>query len=152
MRSNAPMFNHSPMKLPKNNHKLDEIFKSAPAPDIPEFHGEYFVDMLTILPSLRRFSHRKVFHSENGRILGYNMLFSNKKCGHFFLEEGICKEADSSKVIIINYNRPENSFLTSGVRDQVKCIEKGSLYLGRFNCLFMGKLRFLGYFSLTKIK
>ena len=58
------------MNLPKNNYKLTEIFKNARTPKLSEFNGEYFVDMLTILPSLRKFSHRKIFYSENDKTLG----------------------------------------------------------------------------------
>ncbi len=183
------------MSLPKNNYKLDEIFKKAEAPAISEFNGEYFVDMLTGLPSLKKFSHRKVFYPKNNKIMGYNILLKNWKWGYFFLEEEICKipyldehrrkEMNSLKinpvgkdetlnpttafsektnelysspaqaeglfigVIVINYDRRENSFLTNKIRDYVRRIDE-NLYLGRFNYFFRGKPRFLGYFSLTK--
>lgn len=139
------------MMFPKNNHKLREIFKKAKMPEISEFSGEYFVDMLTILPNLRKFSHRKFFYKQKDKVLGYNILFTNKVWGHFFLEEGICKEIDSSGVIVINYNRGENGCISNRIIDYVKCIEENSLYLGRFNYLLLGKLRFSGYFSLSKI-
>jgi hypothetical protein len=140
------------MKLPKNNYELKEIFKKVSTPEISEFKGEYWVDMLTILPSLRKFSHHKVFYSENNKVLGYNVLFTNKIWGRFFLEEGICKEVDSVKVVVINYDRIENSFISNRIRDYVRCIEKDALYLGRFNYIFMEKSIFLGYFSLLKTK
>ena len=53
------------MKLTRNHSRLTEIFKNARVPDIFEFHGEYLVDMLTVLPSLKNFSHRKIFLTEN---------------------------------------------------------------------------------------
>lgn len=140
------------MRLPKNNYELKEIFKDAKTPNISEFKGEYFVDMLTGLPSLRKISHRKVFYLENNRILGYNMIFTNKIWGHFFVEEGICEAVDSLRVVVINYDRAENSFISNRIRDHVRCVEEKTLYLGRFNYIFMGKLRFLGYFSLLKKK
>jgi hypothetical protein len=140
------------MNLPKNNYKLTEIFKNARTPKLSEFNGEYFVDMLTILPSLRKFSHRKIFYSENDKILGYNIIFTNKIWGHFFLEEGICEELNLLRVAVINYNRKENSFISNKIRDYVRCLEENTLYLGRFNYIFMGKLYFLGYFSLSKTK
>lgn len=140
------------MNLPKNNYELTEIFRNARSPEIFEFNGEYLVDMLTMLPSLRRFSHRKVFYPEKDKILGYNVLFTNKIWGHFFLKDEICIELDSSKVVEINYDRLGNSFVTSRIRDHVKSIVDNTLYIGRFNYLFMGRLRFLGYFSLLRIK
>lgn len=139
------------MKLPKNNCELTEIFKNGRTPEVFEFNGEYLVDMLTILPSLRKFSHRKVFYTENNRVLGYNILFTNKIWGRFFLEIGICQEVDSLKVVVINYKRVENSFISNRIRDHIRYVQDG-VFLGRFNYLIMGKLRFLGYFSLLKIK
>lgn len=136
--------------LPRNNIALRIIFKNATEPDTSEFSGEYTVDMLTVLPSLQRFAHRKVFHHDNTTVSGHNVLFSNTIWGHFFLEQGICPQVDSGKVIVINYNTTKNSFLTRRIRDHVRCIEKNRLYLGRFNLVVMGRPRFLGFFSLSK--
>jgi hypothetical protein len=137
------------MKLPKDNHNLTEMFKKARTPEVSEFNGEYVVDMLTVLPSFRRFSHRKLFYSANGDIMGQNLIL-NKAWGYFSLEKGVCDAIDSLAVVVINYNRIENLFLTRGVRDHVRCIERERLFLGRFHYLFMGRLYFLGYFSLTQ--
>jgi hypothetical protein len=139
------------MKLPKNNHELKTIFKNAQTPDISELEGEYLVDMLTVFPSFKRFSHRKVFYAEDSGILGHNILF-NRVWGRFFMEEGICSDLYSVKVAVINYDLPENSFFVKRVRDYVRCVEKNALYIGRFNYLCCGKLYYLGYFSLEKIK
>lgn len=139
------------MIFPKNNYKLKEIFKNARIPEISEFNGEYYVDMLTVLPSLRKFSHRKIFYSKNGETLGYNALFKNKIWGHFFLEKGICKKTESLETVIINYDKAENSFFFNKIRDYIRGVEGTNLYLGQFNYIFMGKLYFLGYFSLSKI-
>lgn len=134
------------MGLPRNNRKLNEIFKNARTPDIFEFNGEYFVNMLTGIPSLKRFFHRKVFYPKNNKILGYNLFFNNMKWGSFFLEQ---RSYNEGKVIVINYDKKENSFITDKIRDYVRRVDK-EIYLGRFNYLFFGKPLFLGYFSLTK--
>jgi len=135
------------MELPENKRALDEIFKNAESPDPSELSGEYFVDMLTGLPSLKRFNHRKVFRRENGQTAGCNIIFKNKKWGWFFLEQ----TADGSGRLetIINYGAPQNSLITKRIRDQVRRTG-GGLYLGRFNYILFGKSRFLGYFSLAK--
>ena len=138
------------MKLPKNNLRLTEIFRNAATPDISEFSGEYFVDMLTVFPSFKRFSHRKVFHLENDKVSGYNVLL-NRTWGHFFLEEGICNELDSLRAVVINYDRRENTFFIRRIRDHVRRIEQ-DIYLGRFNYLLYGRLYFGGYFLLEKIE
>jgi len=138
------------MKLPQNNKKLDVIFQTATMPTLSEFRGDYVVEMLTGLPSLRKFSHRKIFYTDGHRVVGHNMLFTKKCWGYFFLELGVCKKLNLP-VVIINYDKIKNSFVTSRIRDYVRCVEKDKLYLGRFNYFFMGKSRFLGYFSLSRI-
>lgn len=138
------------MDLPRKNRQLDEIFKNAAAPESSEFEGEYFVDMLTGLPSLRIFSHRKIFYRENEQIRGYNLLFEDFRWGCFFIEQGKICELDSRGIIIINYDRKENSFISGKVRDYIRCLEKNRLHLGRFNYILAGKPRFLGYFSLKR--
>jgi hypothetical protein len=140
------------MELPRNNKELDKLFRSATVPDVAEFSGEYFVDMLTVLPSLRNISHRKVFNADNEGVSGRNILFKKMKWGRFYLEKGVSSESDPVPVIVINYDRVENSFLTRKIRDHVRCVEKDRLYLGRFNYVLMGVPRFSGYFSLTKAK
>ncbi|NOY35426.1 MAG: hypothetical protein GXP44_00650 [bacterium] len=136
------------MELPKNKRALDEIFKNAESLDPSELSGEYFVDMLTGLPSLKRFNHRKIFRQENGQTIGCNIIFKNKKWGCFFLEQTAgLKEGDAKTTI--NYDTPQNSLITKRIRDCIKKIGD-NLYLGRFNYILFGKPRFLGYFSLTK--
>ncbi len=139
------------MAFPKNNSQLKTLFKNAQTPQANEFNGEYSVDMLTVLPSLKKFSHRKIFYPENNIITGHNILFKNTVWGHFVVEEGIYEDNGVFKIIVINYGLKKNSFISSCIRDQVRRIEKDNLYLGRFNYLLKGKLHFLGYFSLTKI-
>ncbi len=137
------------MEPPEDKRALDKIFKDAEIPNPSEFQGEYFVDMLTALPSLKKFSHRKTFRREENKTIGRNILFKGKKWGHFFLEQ-TGGESGRSKTII-NYDVPENSFITRRIRDEVRRAGNGA-YLGRFNYIFFGKPRFLGYFSLVKRK
>jgi hypothetical protein len=139
------------MKLPSSNRELKAIFIQAEKPDISEFSGEYIVDMLTVFPSFKKFSHRKVFYAENNRVSGFNILFS-KRWGQFYLAEGICEKVNSVNVVEINYNVAGNSFIIRKIRDHIRCVVNGALYLGRFNYLLKGKPRFLGYFSLSKMK
>jgi len=139
------------MQLPKNIQELGEIFRNAHCPELSEFKGEYLVDMLT-LPSFKRISHRKFFYHEDAHVKGYNMFFTDIKWGSFFLEQGVCEGKNSVKAVIINYNIDGNLFITRGIRDYVRCIERGILYIGRFKYVLMGKLYFLGYFSLSKVR
>jgi hypothetical protein len=139
------------MKFPRRYIKLREIFRKAETPDISGLQGEYLVDILSFFPSLRRFSHHKVVYKEHARFSGYNILF-NKKWGYFSVEKGISRDIDSNGSLIINYDREENSFLTSGIRDHIRCLEKDKLYIGRFYYVLFGRIHFIGYFSLMKIK
>lgn len=138
------------MRLCGNNKALIKVFKEATVPDIAEFRGEYLVDMLSWLPSFKRFSHRKVFYCVNGKTYGHNVL-SGRTWGYFILEEGVCTDMGSTAAAVINYDRTENTFITRRIRDFVRCVEHGRLYIGRFCYIFSGRPRFLGYFSLSRI-
>jgi hypothetical protein len=139
------------MKLPKNSHELDDIFRNASPPDISVFRGEYLVDMLTGFPSFRRFGHRKIFYHDSGKVMGYNVLLS-RKWGYFSVHEEVCGGGDLLKTAVISYDRGDNIFPVRRIRDHVRLIQKDALYIGRFNYLISGKLHFLGYFSLEKIR
>jgi hypothetical protein len=138
------------MNLPKTFRGLKDIFIKADPPGPSELEGEYLVDMLTIFPSFKRFSHRKVFHKENEMMQGYNVLFG-KKWGYFFLEEDMCTALNQKAATVINYNRKGNSPIIRGIRDQIRCVNKQELYIGRFNYMLSGRLIFLGYFSLERM-
>jgi hypothetical protein len=137
------------MKFPADYNRLKELFIKASEPELSDFQGEYIVDMLAYLPSLKGFSHRKTFYRKNDRIFGHNILL-NKRWGHFFLEEDVCSELDSIKTVLINYDLKENTFPVRSIRDYVRCIEKEKIYIGRFNYLIGTRLYFIGYFSLEK--
>lgn len=138
------------MKFPRDGRGLNEIFRNASDPVLSELAGEYLVDMLTVWPSFKRLSHRKIFYREDDKVLGYNVLL-NVTWGRFFIEEDICKDLGAVKVAVINYNKPKNLFHVRQIRDHIRYVEKG-VYIGRFNYLLSGKMMFLGYFSLEKIK
>ncbi len=135
------------MKLPKVKRALDKVFKKAESPNSAELNGEYFVDMLTGIPSLKRLNHRKIFRRKNGQTIGCNIILKNKRWGRFFLEQTV--GASERSELIINYDVPKNLFISKRIRDEVRQVGNG-LYLGRFNYILFGKPRFLGYFSLEK--
>ncbi len=138
------------MHLPNTFRELKDVFMHAVPHDPVDLEGEYLVDMLTIFPSFKRFSHRKVIYVDNNNVLGHNELFG-VKWGHFFIEEALCENVDNKRTAVINYNRKDNSPLIRGIRDQIRFLEKEGFYIGRFNYSFFGRLVFLGYFSLEKI-
>lgn len=139
------------MKFPQDSRELNTMFRNASDPVLSELAGEYLVDMLTVWPSFKRLSHRKIIYQENNKLLGHNVLL-NVTWGRFFIKEDVCKDLDSIRVAVINYNRPENMFHVRPIRDHIRCVDKGMHYIGRFNYLVSGRLMFLGYFSLEKIK
>lgn len=136
--------------LPRTGRELAARYSEAHAPEVSEFAGEYRVRMLTRLPSLTWFAHRKVFLRDAAGVSGCNVLLRDLKWGYFSLEKGVSPGRERLEVVTINYDRPENTFLTRGIRDHVRRIDEG-MYLGTFNMFMMGRLRFLGYFSLEKI-
>ncbi|MDD3887149.1 MAG: hypothetical protein PHN19_00030 [Patescibacteria group bacterium] len=132
------------MQLPRDSKKLDIIFQSAGFSELNDFVGQYKVNMLTRLPNFKSLSHRKSFYRQDNKIYGHNIFFKNYIWGKFALEQ----EKDK---VIIDYHQGHNTFISDNMIDLVRCIEKGKLYLGRFNLKFGNKLFFLGYFTLTKI-
>jgi len=136
------------MSLPGRHKELKAAFVNAGDPDLSDLTGEYIVNIV-ILPGYRAFIHRKVFYTDSGKVLGYNLLF-HKTWGHFSVEEGAATAPDSLNVAVINYNRPENPFPIRRIRDHIRCVKREILYIGRANYLLYGKPRFLGYFTLEK--
>lgn len=140
------------MKLPRDERALSELFRGATTPSPSDFAGEYDVNMLTRVPSLRRLSHRKLFRREGGQVVGHNVLLSGMAWGRFRLAQGVCEAAGAVEVVAIDYDVAGNSFLTRRICDHVRCLDQGVLYIGRFNFRLRGRLRFCGYFSLSRAK
>ena len=137
------------MKFPKSTKEHNEIVTSGSLPEAQELEGEYLVTMLALPVSRRIFPDSKIFYSESGKAVGHNRLFRNLKWGRFFLEKGTLEKFGSLPVLVVNYNMPENTFLTRPIRDELRRVEMG-VYLGRFNLFLGGKMRFLGYFLLVR--
>ena len=125
------------------------MFRNAAAPEVSEFDGDYLVDMLTITPSLKIFSHTKSFWTSPSGVEGTNVLFGGWRWGRIRLERGPCRNFDPLDSVIISYDLPDNSFLTKGWCDFVRRTGEDS-YLGRYNVKIGRSTVFLGYFSLEK--
>ena len=121
--------------------KLNDLWRRAGTPGVCELRGEYAVKMLTgPLLALNLLRDKKKF---DGKGFGHNILeVGNKRWGYFKLEQ-------DNEMVVINYDC-ENRF-GNNIRDHIKRIGADQ-YIGRFNLLIRKKLRFLGYFKLTKIK
>jgi hypothetical protein len=137
------------MKLPKNNRKLDQIFKNGSEPSIEEFVDQYWVDMLTgMIPNFRWAGHRKRFFRKNENKVGNNIILFNTTFGHFQVVQGRCEDFSDLKVIILDYGDKRN-FLTRSVRDKIRKIDD-DLFLGRYYNVIKGTYFFKGYFALQK--
>jgi len=139
------------MKFPGSYKALNKIFLHARDPDIAELHGEFRVDILSFLPSLKSLSHRKVIYTKGKTLMGHNVL-SGRKWGHFLLAENTIKESSTLKAVRLSYDQEDNFFLIKHIRDYIRCIEKNSLYIGKFYYMVFGRPFLIGYFSLEKIK
>ncbi len=139
------------MKFPWSYKKLNKIFLHARYPDINELQGEFLVDILSFLPSLKRFSHRKVMYTTAKTQLGHNVI-SGRKWGRFSVSEGTFKESDFLKSVRLNYDLDNNFFLLKYIRDYIRCLEENTLYIGKFYYLVHGYPVLIGYFSLKKIQ
>jgi hypothetical protein len=138
------------MTFPRNGTTLRRMFLDGTVPAPSEFRGEYFVDMLTILPSFLWANHRKAFHPEGPSVVGHNVFFKGMAWGRVILEPGLCPALDNAPCLVIDYRGRGNSILSSPMLDHLRCVKPGTAYLGRFNYRMGGDLLFLGYFSLTR--
>jgi hypothetical protein len=139
------------MKFPWSYKKLNKIFLNARNPDIAELQGEFIVDILSFLPSLKSLSHRKVMYTTAEIQLGHNVL-SGRKWGFFLLAEDSFKESGARKAVRLSYDLEDNLFLIKHIRDYIRCIEKNSLYIGKFYYIVFGRPFLIGFFSLEKIQ
>jgi hypothetical protein len=139
------------MKFPWSYKELNKIFLNAHDPDIDDFQGEYIVDILSWLPSFKSISHRKVIYTEGNRHYGHN-VFPCLQWGQFLLTEKTLKESGDIKTLMLSYDLMDNFYLIKNIRDYIRCIDKNTLYIGKFYYQIFGYPVFIGYFSLEKIK
>ncbi len=139
------------MKFPTSYHKLNKIFLNARDPEITELQGEYIVDILSWLPSLKRLNHRKIINVMENTGRGHNVVMG-KTWGRFSVTENTEKESVFHKALKLSYDNQDNSFLIRNIRDYIRCIEDNTLYIGKFFYRIFKRSVFIGYFSLKKIK
>jgi len=116
-----------------------------------ELQGEFIVDILSFLPSLKGLSHRKVMFTKGKQGHGHNVLYG-RTWGHFLLTENTFKELGSRKAVQLSYDVEDNFYLIKNIRDYIRCIDEKTLYIGKFYYHLFGHPLFIGYFSLEKIQ
>jgi len=139
------------MQFPWSYKKLHQLFLDASDPDIDDVQGEFIVDMLSFLPSMKWLSHRKIITHDGSRHCGHNTL-PGFTWGRFALTGKTFKKWGSVKTVMFNYDPGKNFFLLKNIRDYIRCIEEKKLYIGKFYYQFFGYPLLIGYFSLEKIK
>jgi len=140
------------MKFPKSNKELDVLFLSGKNPVAQDFVGEqYYVDILTGIPSARRFNHRKLFFKDGDLYHGNNIVFGSYNFGYFNMEQAN-DAALNVPVLVLNYHQPKTSFLFKNMIDHIVELENKANYLGRYYMQDGDKLKFDGYFSLVNCK
>jgi hypothetical protein len=135
--------------LPGNARELEPIFDAAAVPEPSELAGEYTVDMLTRLPTLKWMGHRKSFFVQDGQPAGHNLLLGGWVWGRFVLKSGECGDRGDT-ALFIDYGQPGNSFVSRPMRDYVRRVGDG-LYLGRLYYKLGRRRLFLGFFALERI-
>jgi hypothetical protein len=138
------------VNFPGRHRELNTLFVNATDPDLSHLKGEYLVNILMV-PGYRTLRHRKRFYTENGNVLGYNLIL-HKIWGRFIVEEGLAAGAVQLNGAVINYNRPENLFFIRRIRDYIRCVKKDKLYIGRAGYRLFRRTIFLGYFTREKIE
>jgi hypothetical protein len=140
------------MDFPRNNKALDDLFVKGQLPAVDVFNGDqYFVDILTGIPSARRLNHRKIFYAKADGFFGNNRVLGLFNFGYF--QVGQAQDlALNIPVAVLDYSQPQTSFLFYNMRDHIVEIEKKSVYLGRYYMKSGDRLKFIGYFSLQNCK
>jgi len=136
------------MLLPKKSRELEMIFREAAAPAASALLGTYAVDMLTGVPSLRWWNHRKRIWS-GVSAGGCNLVGENLDWGYFRLRNATCP-LDGRPAVLVDYDVWPNGF-SRRFCDHLRCTDDPCILLGRFSCRLFGQPRFLGYFSLIKL-
>jgi hypothetical protein len=140
------------MKFPHDEKELDALFKTGKKPDTNDFVGQdYFVDLLTGLPSARALNHRKLFFKTGDLLHGHNQILGFVDFGYFKMEEAVDEETNMP-VLVLDYDQPKTSFLFDRMIDHIVELEKDMYYLGRYYIRNHGKLELKGYFSLVNCK
>ena len=134
-----------------SSKELTEIFANRTGlPKAKELEGEYTVVMLTgPIPTLEAIGHHKAFRRQGDQVVGENFFWKKTGWGHFRVEDSAPAEPGEPPSLLLNYDVPAN-VLSRRVRDRVRCVTPGELYLGRFNIMLLGKPRFIGYFALSR--
>ena len=138
--------------LPRKKKELHRLFKNLKTPNRSELKGDYYVDIITGLPSFKKLHHGKKLFLEKHKHFGYNVLFKKKKVfGHFSIGDTTCDDFDSKEAIMLDYNVKKNGFIMNRMIDKIRTVKKNELYLGRYYLRIFGKYRFVGYFALGRI-
>jgi len=158
------------MKIFAENRKLEALFRERKAPK-PETllapddeRSEWRVTMLTGALTIvyffigRWLHHRKLFVRRMiplDDIGGCNVFFKDLRWGWFLLAKAVYAEkggGDGQPVLLIDYSVKGNRFITDRIRDEVRLTNDPDELLGRFHFIWRGRKRFLGYFTLNRIK
>ena len=125
--------------------ELQDVWDKAVTPKAEDLKGEYRVKMLTGPFLFLNVPGDTKYFCLCGANHGFNILGKNKDWGFFFLE-------DAPGQIVINYNEKANGKTVRRIRDHIRYVPNCGYYIGKFNMVISGKLRFLGWFTLTKIQ
>ena len=133
-------------RFPKSNRQLGEMYDQGRLPSPDEFAGEYAVHILTgPVPSGRAFGHRKRYTFEGGRRENCNVLFRDYRFGYFSLADSTADQ----RCVVFDYDDRRNTILRR-MRDHVRGVGDGA-YLGSYNLVIGGRLRFVGFFAMVKL-
>jgi hypothetical protein len=136
---------------------LESLFRDGDVPSADQLAeswrvpSEWWVSMLSGLPSLRRLGHRKQLRhvGMGSEVVGCNILFKDLRWGHFRLESG-ASPLDGRPVLLVNYQVPGNRFPLNRIRDHVRTTVDPWRMIGRFHLRLFGRDRGVGYFELRR--
>jgi hypothetical protein len=121
---------------------LDEIWEVGTRPDLEQFYGKFNVGILSGIFRILNFRY-KSWYKDIGLTFGKNIR-NGKKEGYFY------KHYTSEKCIL-DYDLSDNNVTWNRLNDHVKQLTP-DYFIGKIYFKLWGKYRFMGYFSLTRVK
>jgi hypothetical protein len=147
------------MRVPRGNARaLEGIYKAggAPRPEHLVAHttrtGEWGVTMLTgPAPNMggQLLRHRKQFARMGEDLVGCNLMLGGLRWGWFRFRE---IETLTGTELLLDYDVVENSWLTRRLVDRIRKTSDPDVLLGKCYVRWFNLLRFVGHFTLTRLK
>ena len=120
--------------------KLEQIWEMSKKPDYDYFQGNFEVKILTGIFKPLNWNYKQ-WDKDIKELVGYNIQ-DGEIAGYF-------KKWFTNDGCLLNYNLSQNNNFWNRLNDHIRQLTP-NIFLGKIYFNFLGKYRFLGYFTLTR--